>query len=144
MVSVWTNLRKVFQMLLTSRAFNHKICLVKAMAYNSLQVNEGNVKNPCSLVRSPSKLMNFKAITTKGERENNFPRAYVGNYFLFLITFFQFLLRLLLIIFFNLLRACIFLFTHSLLIKLNLKTIVYKVNEIKIIFTLHSLVHLKG
>ncbi len=131
-------------MLLTSRAFNHKICLVKAMTYSSLQVNEGNVKNPCSLVRSPSKLMNFKAITIKGERWNNFPRAYVGNYFLFLLTFVQSLLRLLLIIFFNFLRACIFLFTCSLLIKLIFKTIAYKVKEIKITFTLHSLVHLKG
>ncbi len=130
--------------MLTSRASNHKICLVKAMAYSSLQVNEGNDKNTCSLVRSPSKLMNFKAITIKGERENNFPRAYVGNYFLILLTFVLSLLRLPLIIFFNLLRACIFLFTCSLLIKLNFKTIAYKVNEIKITFTLHSLVHLKG
>ncbi len=144
MVSVWTNLRKVFQMLLTSRDLNHKICLVKAMAYSSLQVNEGNVKNPCSLVRSPSKLMNFKAITVKGERENNFPHAYVGNCFLILLTFFQYLLKLLLLNFFKLLHACIFSFTCSLLIKLNLKTIIYKVNEIKITFTLHSLVHLKG
>ncbi|TCB09598.1 hypothetical protein E0H78_10740 [Acinetobacter sp. ANC 4641] len=115
-------------MCLTNNCANPKICHVKTMVYKPCQVNEGNDKKPCSPARSPSNTLNLKVIHVAGERENNFSRAYVGNYFLSLLIL-NFLYSHSVFIFFALTRARIFMFTRSLLIKKYIKTNVYQVNE---------------
>lgn len=113
------------------------------MACEAVQVNEGNDKLARSPSRSPSKILNYNNINLSGERGNNFSHAHVGNYF-FTLSILSLFTNIIAIIFFILSRARIFSFTHSLLINLKIKTNTYQVNEMKISFTLHSLVHLKG
>ena len=127
-------------MFLTINMNKPKIYFAKAMAYIASQVNEGNNKNARSPARSPSKPMNYIGLTVTGERENQFSRAHVGNYFasplLILILIFIALYYL-----FFLLRARISLFTRSLLINIILKTNDYEVNDLKNSFTRRSPVH---
>lgn len=130
-------------MCLTNKRPKSKLCHGKTIACEAVQVNEGNDKNARSPSHSPSKLLNNKKITLLGERENNFSHAHVGNYF-FTLSILNLSTNIIAIIFFILLRARIFLFTRSLLINLKIKTNTYQVNEIKISFQTHSLVHLKG
>lgn len=136
-------LKMVCQMCLTKNLHKPKLCEVKTIACEAVQVNEGNDKFTRSPSRSPSKMLNSNKIMLSGERENEISRAHVGNFFLYLSIYILFT-NTIVIIFFNLLRARIFLFTRSLLINLKIKTNSYQVNEIKISFTRHSLVHLKG
>ncbi|QDJ91860.1 hypothetical protein AhaeAN54_007080 [Acinetobacter haemolyticus] len=137
------NLKMVYQMYLTNNLPKPKLCYVKTIACEAVKGNEGNDKITRSPSRSPSKILNYNNIKLSGERGNYFSYAHVGNYFLTL-SILSLFTNIIAFIFFILLRACIFLFTHSLLINLNIKTNAYKVNEIKISFTSHSLVHLKG
>ncbi len=137
------NLKMVYQMYLTNNLPKPKLCYVKTIACEAVQVNEGNDKFARSPSRSPSKILNYNNIKLSGERGNNFSHAHVGNYF-FTLSILTLFTNSIVIIFFILSRARIFSFTHSLLINLKIKTIAYKVNEINISFTLHSLVHLKG
>lgn len=137
------NLKKEYQMYLTNNLPKPKLCYVKTIACDAVQVNEGNEKLARSPTRSPSKILNYNNIMLSGERGNEISRAHVGNYFLYLSIYILFT-NIIFFIFFILLRARIFLFTHSLLINLKIKTNTYQVNEIKISFTRHSLVHLKG
>lgn len=137
------NLKMVYQMYLTNNLPKPKLCYVKTIACEAVQGNEGNDKFARSPSRSPSKILNYNNIKLSGERGNNFSHAHVGNYF-FYLSILNLFTNIIAIIFFILLRARIFLFTRSLLINLKLKTIAYKVNEIKISFPARSLVHLKG
>ena len=115
-------------MFLTNNCANPKICHVKTMVYKPCQVNEGNDKKPCSPARSPSNTLNLKEIQAVGERENNFSRAYVGNYFLSLLIL-NFLYSPSVFIFFALTREHIFMFTRSLFNNKYIKTNTYQVNE---------------
>ncbi len=133
----------VYQMCLTNNLPKPKLCYVKTIACEAVQVNEGNDKLARSPSLSPSKILNYNNINLSGERGNNFSHAHVGNYY-FTLSILNLFTNIIAIIFFILLRARIFSFTRSLLINLKLKTIAYKVNEINISFTRHSLVHLKG
>lgn len=137
------NLKRVYQMCLTNSLSKPKLCCIKTIACEAVQGNEGNEKIVRSLSCSPNKLLNYNNIMLSGERENNFPHAHVGNYF-FTLSLLNLFTNTATFIFFILLRARIFLFTRSLLINLNIKTNTYKVNETKISFKTHSLVHLKG
>ena len=134
------NLKKVCQMCLTNNLPKPKLCYVKTIACEAVQVNEGNEKLARSPSRSPNKLLNNKTISLSGERENEISRAHVGNFFLYLSIHILFT-NTTVIIFFNLLRARIFLFTRSLLINFNIKTNSYQVNDIKKSFPTHSLIH---
>lgn len=137
------NLKMVYQMCLTNNLPKPKLCYVKTIACEAVQVNEGNDKLVRSPSRSPSKILNYNNIKLSGERGNDISRAHVGNFFLYLSIHILFT-NIILFLFFILLRARIFSFTHSLLINLKIKTDTYQVNEIKNSFTRHSLVHLKG
>ena len=137
------NLKRVYQMCLTNSLSKPKLCCVKTIACEAVQVNEGNEKIARSPSHSPSKILNYNNIMLSGERENNFSHAHVGNYF-FTLSLLNLFTNINAFIFFILLRARIFLFTRSLLINLNIKTSTYKVNEAKISVQTHSLVHLKG
>ena len=108
------SLREVYQMYLTKNQPNSKLCDVKTIACEAVQVNEGNDKNARSPNRSPNKLLNNKTISLSGERENEISRAHVGNFFYtFLLLFY---LPILLSLFFLISYArAIFLFTRSLL-----------------------------
>lgn len=130
-------------MYLTKILHKPKLCYVKTIACEAVQVNEGNDKFTRSPSRSPSKQLNNNKIKLSGERGNNFSHAHVGNYF-FPLSIPNLFSNIIVIIFFILSRARIFLFTRSLLINLKIKTNSYQVNEIKISFPRHSLVHLKG
>lgn len=105
------SLREVYQMYLTKNQPNSKLCDVKTIACEAVQVNEGNDKNARSPSRSPNKLLNNKTISLSGERENEISRAHVGNFFLYLSTPILFT-NTIVFIFFNLLRARDF-FIHS-------------------------------
>ena len=131
-------------MCLTNNLPKPKLCYVKTIACEAVQVNEGNNKNARSPSRSPNKLLNYIIIMLSGERENNFSPAHVGRKFIYPLIFLYPLLNNSVFIFFTLTCARIFLFTRSLLINLKIKTNSYQVNEIKISFPCHSLVHLKG
>lgn len=137
------NLKMVYQMCLTNNLPKPKLCYVKTIACEAVQVNEGNDKFARSPNRSPSKILNYNNIKLSGERGNNFSHAHVGNYF-FTLSIHNLFTNIIAHIFFILSRARIFSFTHSLLINLKIKTDTYQVNEIKNSFTRHSLVHLKG
>lgn len=136
-------LKMVCQMYLTKNLHKPKLCCEKTIACEAVQVNEGNDKNARSPSRSPNKLLNNKDLSRSGERVNNFSRAHVGNYF-FTLSILNLFTYIIPFIFFILSRARIFSFTRSLLINFKIKTNSYKVNEIKISFPRHSLVHLKG
>lgn len=116
-------------MFLTNNALNSKICYVKTMVYKPFQVNEGNNKKPHSPVRSPSNSLNFIEFMNKGERENDFSRMYVRNYSLsLLILYFIYTLSTNLCFLFS--RAHVFFYSpHSLLLKNNIKTNTYQVND---------------
>lgn len=137
------NLRVVCRMCLTNNLPKPKLCYVETIACEAVQGNEGNDKFSRSPSRSPNKLLNNNNIRLSGERENNFSHAHVGNYF-FTLSILYLFTNIITFIFFILLRARISLFTRSLLINLKIKTIAYKVNDIKNSFQTHSLVHLKG
>lgn len=136
-------LKTVYQMYLTKILHKPKLCYVKTIACEAVQVNEGNDKFTRSPSRSPSKQLNNNKIKLSGERGNNFSHAHVGNYF-FSLSIPNLFYNIIVIIFFILSRARIFLFTRSLLINFKIKTKAYQVNEMKISFPRHSLVHLKG
>ena len=53
------NLKKVCQMCLTNNLPKPKLCYVKTIACEAVQVNEGNNKNARSPSRSPNKLLNY-------------------------------------------------------------------------------------
>lgn len=133
----------VCQMCLTKNLHKPKLCDVKTIACEAVQVNEGNDNFTRSPSRSPNKILNNKDLSLSGERVNNFSRAHVGNYF-FTLSILNLFTHIIPFIFLILSRARIFSFTRSLLINLKIKTNSYQVNEIKISFTRHSLVHLKG
>ncbi len=133
----------VRQMCLTNNLPKPKLCYEKTIACEAVEGNEGNDKFSRSLSRSPCKVLKNNNIRLSGERGNNFSHAHVRNYFFYLYILNLFA-NIIAFIFFILLRARIFSFTRSLLINLKLKTIGYKVNEIKISFNRHSLVPLKG
>jgi hypothetical protein len=78
------NLKMVYQMCLTNNLPKPKLCYVKTIACEAVQVNEGNDKNARSPSRSPSKILNYIIIMLSGERENEISRAHVGNFFLYL------------------------------------------------------------
>ena len=138
------NLKKVYQMYLTKKLPKPKLCDVKTMACEAVQVNEGNNKNARSPIRSPSKILNYNNIKLSGERENNFSPAHVGRKFIYPLIFLYPLLNNSVFIFFTLTCARIFSFSRSLLINFKIKTNSYQVNDIKKLFPTHSLVHLRG
>lgn len=123
------NLKRGFQVFLTIKAVNINICLVKTMAYKPFQVNEGNEKKSHSPVRSPDNTLNLKEIQCKGERGNDFSRTHVRKYF-FLLLLISFILYTTPILFFLFSRTRVFFYSpRSLLIKNNIKTKTYQVNE---------------
>ena len=138
------NLKKVCQMCLTNNLPKPKLCYVKTIACEAVQVNEGNNKNARSPSRSPNKLLNYIIIMLSGERENNFSPAHVGRKFIYPLIFLYPLLNNSVFIFFTLTCARIFSFSRSLLNNLLIKTNVYQVNDFKMSFPSRSLVHLKG
>lgn len=138
------NLKKVCQMCLTNNLPKPKLCYVKTIACEAVQVNEGNNKNARSPIRSPNKLLNYIIIMLSGERENNIPHAHVGEFFLYSLYILNLFSMISIFIFFTLTCARIFLFTRSLLINFKIKTNSYQVNDIKKLFPTHSLVHLRG
>lgn len=131
-------------MCLTNNLPKPKLCDVKTMACEAVQVNEGNDKNSRSPSHSPSKPLNYNNELLSGERENNFSPAHVGRKFIYSLIFLYPLLNNSIFIFFTLTCARIFLFTRSLLINFKIKTNSYQVNDIKKSFPTHSLVHLRG
>ena len=131
-------------MCLTNSLSKPKLCCVKTIACEAVQGNEGNDKIVRSLSCSPSKVLNYNNIMLSGERENNISHAHVWKFFLYSLYILNLFSIISIFIFFTLTCARIFLFTRSLLINLNIKTSTYKVNEAKISFPTHSLVHLKG
>lgn len=138
------NLKKVYQMCLTNNLPKPKLCYVKTIACEAVQVNEGNNKIARSPSRSPNKLLNYIIIMLSGERENNISHAHVGKFFLYSLYILNLFSMISIFIFFTLTCARIFLFTRSLLINFNIKTNSYQVNDIKKSFPTHSLVHLRG
>ncbi|PVZ89995.1 hypothetical protein C9426_01025 [Serratia sp. S1B] len=126
-----------YQMFLTNNNLQPNIYFVKTMVCNTLYVNDGNDKNHRSHSRSHDKALKYKNINTPCERVNNFSRAHVGNYFLTL-SFSYFLLNISSFIFLHLACTYIFLFTRSHLIKINIKTNAYHVNDLKNSFTCRS------
>lgn len=136
------SLKRGFRMCLTNNALKFNICFVKTMVCNSLYVNDVNNKKLRSHVRSHDNLLKSIVIFSQCERVNDFSRTYVGNYFLPLLILF--ILSYTSIFIFFLSRARIFLFTCSHLIKINIKTMAYHVNEIKNSFTRRSHVHMGG
>ena len=138
------NLEKVYQMYLTKKLPKPKLCYVKTIACEAVQVNEGNNKNARSPSRSPNKLLNYIIIMLSGERENNFSPAHVGRKFIYPLIYLYSLLNNSVFIFFTLTCARIFSFSRSLLNNLLIKTNVYQVNDFKMSFPSRSLVHLKG
>lgn len=124
-------------MCLTSNSLKSNICFVKTMICNSLYVNDVNNKKLRSHARSHDKLLKLIVICKQCERVNNFSCAHVRNYFLSLLILFIFSYTTL-FIFFTLTCACIFLFTCSHLIKNNIKTNAYHVNDNKNAFTCRS------
>ena len=135
------NLKKVCQMCLTNNLPKPKLCYVKTIACEAVQVNEGNNKNSRSPSRSPSKPLNYNNELLSGERENDFSPAHVGRKFIYPLIFLYPLLNNSVFIFFTLTCARIFSFSRSLLINLKIKTITYQVNELKNSFTRRSPVH---
>lgn len=131
-------------MCLTNNLPKPKLCYVKTIACEAVQVNEGNNKNARSPSRSPSKILNYNNIKLTGERENNFSHAHVGEFFLYSLYILNLFSMISIFIFFTLTCARIFLFTRSLLINFKIKTNSYQVNDIKKSFPTHSLVHLRG
>lgn len=121
-------------MYLTKNQSKSKLCNVKTIACEAVQVNEGNDKNARSPSRSPNKLLNNKTISLSGERENEISRAHVGNFFLYLSIHILFT-NTIAFIFFNLLRARDF-FIHSFTFK-------NKINKNKVLLgeRLKKLVH---
>lgn len=98
------------------------------MAYKPCQVNEGNDKKSHSPVRSPDNILNFNDIQCIGERGNDFSRTHVGKYFFTLLL--SSILYTTPILFFLFLRARVFFYSpRSLLMKNNIKTKAYWVNE---------------
>ena len=138
------NLKKVCQMCLTKKLPKPKLCDVKTMACEAVQVNEGNDKNARSPSRSPSKQLNYNNELLSGERENDFSPAHVGRKFIYPLIYLYSLLNNSVFIFFTLTCARIFSFSRSLLNNLLIKTNVYQVNDFKMSFPSRSLVHLKG
>ena len=138
------NLKKVCQMCLTNNLPKPKLCYVKTIACEAVQVNEGNNKNARSPSRSPNKLLNYNNELLSGERENNFSPAHVGIKFIYPLIYLYSLLNNSVFIFFTLTCARIFSFSRSLLINFKIKTNVYQVNDFKMSFPSRSLVHLKG
>jgi hypothetical protein len=69
------NLKMVYQMCLTNNLPKPKLCYVKTIACEAVQVNEGNDKLARSPSRSPSKILNYNNINLSGERGNNFTRT---------------------------------------------------------------------
>ncbi len=137
MASVQMNSRRGFQMFLTNSLSKPNIYLVKTMAYKPLNVNDGNDKKPRSHVRSHDNRLNNKLIFDKCERVNSFSCAHVGNYFISSIFSILSIVSTV-FIFFVLSRAYILLFTCSHLIKINIKTMAYHVNELRNSFPCHS------
>ena len=125
------SLKGVFRMYLTKKRHKPTLCHVKTIACEAVQVNEGNDKNARSPSRSPNKLLNNNKISFSGERENDFSRAHVGNFFNLPLLLILFLLNIITFIIFFLSRARILLFTRSLLKNFKLKTISYQVNDLK-------------
>lgn len=125
------SLKGVYQMCLTKKRHKPTLCHVKTIACEAVQVNEGNDKNARSPSRSPNKLLNNNKISSSGERENDFSRAHVGNFFNLHLLLLLFLLHIITFIIFFLSRARIFLFTCSLLKNFKLKTSSYQVNDLK-------------
>lgn len=137
MVNVWMSLKRGFRMCLTIKTLNTKVCFVKTMVYNPLNVNDVNNKKHRSQARSHSKALKLKLISIECERGNDFSRTYVGNFFyspLFCII--QYTIYI--FIFFILTCACIFIFTRSHFNKNNIKTMAYHVNDFKNSFPCHS------
>lgn len=118
-------------MCLTKKLHKPTLCHVKTIACEAVQVNEGNDKSARSPSRSPNKLLNNKKILFSGERENDFSRAHVGNFFNLPLLLILFLLNIITFIIFFLSRARILLFTCSLLENFKLKTYSYQVNDLK-------------
>ena len=136
-------LNKGFQMCLTKMLPKPKLCCVNTIACEAVQGNEGNKKNARSPSRSPSNVLKYKNNMPSGERKNNFPVRAHGRIFLLLYILILFL-NIIPFIFFTPSCARIFMFTRSLLKKINLKTNTYQVNQVKMSFQTRSLVHLKG
>lgn len=114
----------------------------KTVACKQLDVNDGNDKNSRSHVRShDNALINNKKIV-QCEQVNDFSRAHVGNYF-YSIYYISTLLYIHIFIFFFT-CARILLFTCSHLIKINIKTMAYHVNEFQKLFARRSLVHMEA
>lgn len=118
-------------MCLTKKLHKPTLCYVKTIACEAVQVNEGNDKNARSPSRSPDKRLNNNKIPLSGERENDFSRAHVGNFFNLLTLLILLLINIINFIIFFLSRARIFLFTRSLLNNFKLKTNSYQVNDLK-------------
>lgn len=81
------NLKMVYQMCLTNNLPKPKLCYVKTIACEAVQVNEGNDKFARSPSCSPNKLLNYIIIMLSGERENNFSPAHVGRKFIYPLIF---------------------------------------------------------
>ncbi len=104
MANVFMSLKGVFRMCLTKKLHKPTLCYVKTIACEAVQVNEGNDKNARSPSRSPDKRLNNNKIPLSGERENDFSRAHVGNFFN--------LLTLLILLLINIINFIIF-FSHA-------------------------------
>lgn len=127
-------LKRGFLMFLTNVWFEPNIFQAKTMACNPLNVNDGNNKKHRSHARSHATCLNNKNIFMRCEQVNNFSCAYVRNYFS--LTAFSYLPTTdLIFIFFLSVCVSVLLFTYSHLIKINIKTIAYHVNDLKITFT---------
>lgn len=129
------NLIKEFQMLLTNSDLQLKVYSVKTMIYNTIYVNGGNKNNHCSHDCSHDKLLKINRTKKLCERVNDYSRAYVVNY-LNSLTFLSTLLDI--FVFLLLVRAYILLFTCSHLIKINIKTSSYHVNDTENSFIRYS------
>ena len=130
-------------MCLTKKLHKPKLCDLKTTACEAVQGNEGNEKNARSPSRSPSNALKYNNNIPSGERKNEFPVRAHGGIFLLLYILILFL-NIIPFIFFTPSCARIFMFTHSLLKKINLKTKAYQVNEQKNSFQTHSLIPLEG
>ena len=124
-------------MFLTNALHNSNIFHSKTMGCKPLFVNDVNNKTHHSHTRSHGKRLNNKNIVLPCEQVNTFSRTYVRNYSLPLL-FISFSTTFPVFIFFVLVCACILLFTCSHLNKINIKTMAYHVNDLKISFTSRS------
>ena len=124
-------------MFLTNEWFEPNIFHAKTMVCGQLYVNDGNNKKPHSHARSHGNCLNNKTILKQCERVNSFSCAHVGNYFISSIFSILSIVSTV-FIFFVLSRAYILLFTCSHLIKINIKTMAYHVNDLKKSFPSHS------